>query len=310
MFANEAGSGDPAALEATIRQAVREVVRKQAEVGIDVLNDGEMGKISYAAYVKDRLSGFDGQGAMPVLGDILDYPDFGRRAYQGAEESQKHRRLVACDGPIAVKNPRQVARDVENLKAALEGVPLEEVFMSAASPGVIALFFENQYFATREAYLAAIADAMQFEYETIAGSGFLLQVDCPDLAMGRHLQFNNVGLAEFQRQAQLNVDALNHATRNIPAEQMRMHICWGNYEGPHHKDVALKDIIDIEAHSVDGFDEASPSLETRAEVAHAQHHVHAVSTHLLQARVKDIPQPVADEVQRQQRQKNGDARQR
>jgi 5-methyltetrahydropteroyltriglutamate--homocysteine methyltransferase len=246
LFAKEdAEAVDTDALEQTIRRAVADVVRQQAELGVDVLNDGEMGKISYATYIHERLTGFEGQGAMPSPADIVDFPEFGQRMFQGSEEVLKHWHPLACSGPIAVKDREQVRRDIQNLKAATEAVQVEDVFMSAASPGVIALFFPNQYYPTREAYLAAIADAMQEEYEAIAQSGIVLQVDCPDLAMGRHIQFNDEDLEGFRRQAQLNVEALNHATRNIPSDQMRMHICWGNYEGPHHKDVALKDIIDI-----------------------------------------------------------------
>jgi 5-methyltetrahydropteroyltriglutamate--homocysteine methyltransferase len=245
LFAREDGTGDQAALDAAIQRAVADVVRKQAEVGVDVLNDGEMGKITYATYVKDRLTGFDGESTMIAPGDMLDYPEFGRRGFRGSEESMKHMRMPAATGPIAVRDPRQVQRDIANLKAATGAVNATDVFLSAASPGVIALFFQNHYYPTREAYLAAIADAMQPEYEAIAAAGVVLQVDCPDLAMGRHIQFNDASLDEFRAQARLNVEALNHATRNIPADQMRMHLCWGNYEGPHHRDVALKDIIDI-----------------------------------------------------------------
>jgi 5-methyltetrahydropteroyltriglutamate--homocysteine methyltransferase len=245
LFAREDGQVDIAALERAIGGAVADVVRKQAECGVDVLNDGEMGKISYASYVHDRLTGFEGQGAMPSPGDIVDYPEFGQRMFQGSEEVLKHWRMLACNGPITVKDHDQVKRDVANLKAATQTVAVEDVFMSAASPGVIALFFPNQYYPSREAYLTAIADAMQEEYEAIAQAGIVLQVDCPDLAMGRHIQFNDASLDEFRRQARLNVEALNHATRNIPPDQMRMHLCWGNYEGPHHKDVPLADIIDI-----------------------------------------------------------------
>ena len=246
LFAKEDGEvADTEALERAIRGAAVDVVRKQVELGVDVLNDGEMGKISYATYIHDRLTGFEGQGAMPSPADIVDYPEFGQRMFQGSEEVLKHWRPLACNGPIAVKDREQVKRDIQNLKAATEAVQVEDVFMSAASPGVIALFFPNQYYPTREAYLAAIAEAMQEEYEAIAQAGIVLQVDCPDLAMGRHIQFNDEDLEGFRRQAQLNVEALNHATRNIPPDQMRMHLCWGNYEGPHHKDVALKDIIDV-----------------------------------------------------------------
>jgi 5-methyltetrahydropteroyltriglutamate--homocysteine methyltransferase len=246
LFAKEDGEAVEAeTFERAVRSAVADVVRKQAETGVDVVNDGEMGKISYASYVHERLAGFEGLGAMPGLGDILDFPEFGQRVFQGSEEALKHVRMLACNGPISVKDHDQVKRDIANLKGATQGLPVEDVFMSAASPGVIALFFPNQYYPSRETYLTAIADAMREEFEAIAEAGIVLQIDCPDLAMGRHIQFNDASLEEFRRQARLNVEALDHATRNIPPEQMRMHVCWGNYEGPHHKDVALKDIIDI-----------------------------------------------------------------
>jgi 5-methyltetrahydropteroyltriglutamate--homocysteine methyltransferase len=245
LFDNEFGKADAAALDNAVGDAVNQVVQEQMEAGLDVINDGEMGKISYAAYVKDRLAGFDGVGMMPVIGDSLDFPSYANRIHQGAEEALKRRRVAACDGPITLKDRRLIDRDVATLRHAVARVETRDTFMSSASPGVISLFFVNRYYGTREAYLAAIADAMQTEYEAIAAAGFVLQVDCPDLAMGWHLQFNDASLEEFRRQAQLNVEALNHATRNIPPEQMRMHLCWGNYEGPHHRDVALHDIIDI-----------------------------------------------------------------
>jgi 5-methyltetrahydropteroyltriglutamate--homocysteine methyltransferase len=245
IFANETGGADAQALERRIRGAVAEVVKQQIDTGIDLINDGEMSKISYASYVKDRLTGFEGQGSRPVLGDVLDFPGFERRAYAGAEESLERRRVAACNGPVRVKDLSQARRDIDNLVSATLAADSENVFISAASPGVVALFFANQYYPSREAYLSDIADAMQAEYELIADAGLILQIDCPDLAMGRHIQFNDATLDEFRRQAQLNVEVLNHATRNISPDQMRMHLCWGNYEGPHHRDVPLADIVDI-----------------------------------------------------------------
>jgi 5-methyltetrahydropteroyltriglutamate--homocysteine methyltransferase len=244
LIAHEQGAADRAALEAAIATAVVDIVARQAATGIDVPNDGEMGKIAYATYVKERLSGFDGESSPITPGDLLDFPELARRRAQ-QQAGGTPSLMPACTGPIAVKDAEQSKRDVRNLKSATADRPSDSVFMSAASPGVIALFFKNQYYPTREAYLAAIADAMQSEYETIADAGFVLQLDCPDLAMGRHIQFNDATIEEFRRQAQLNVEALNHATRNIPPEKMRMHLCWGNYEGPHHRDVPLRDIVDI-----------------------------------------------------------------
>lgn len=245
MYAKEDGQAQLKDVEAGIRDAVGEVVRRQAEVGIDVLNDGEMSKIGYATYVKDRLTGFEGESAMMNLADVADFPEWGQRLFGELGKGMSYVRTPACVGPIEVKDREQVARDIENLKAATQGVKAEDVFMTAASPGVIALFFANRHYPSREAYLSAIADAMRDEYQAIAGAGFVLQLDCPDLAMGRHLQFADKTLDEFRREASLNVEALNAATAGIPPEQLRMHLCWGNYEGPHHLDVPLKDIIDI-----------------------------------------------------------------
>ena len=245
MYAKEDGQARPQEVETGIRAAVGEVVHAQAEAGLDVLNDGEMSKIGYSTYVKDRLTGFEGESVMVNLAEVADFPEWGQRMFAEAGTGMRYVRTPACVGPIAVKDREQVKRDIANLQAAIQGVNATDVFMTAASPGVIALFFANDYYPTREAYLGAIAEAMREEYETIAAAGFVVQLDCPDLAMGRHLQFAHETLAGFRREIALNVAALNAATENIPSEQLRMHLCWGNYEGPHHLDVPLKDIIDI-----------------------------------------------------------------
>ena len=245
LNAHEAGKADEAALAGRAREAVAEVVRRQADAGVDVLNDGEASKFVYSTYVKDRLTGFGGEGPMLGMADLVEYPEYAQRYFTQMGADLDAFRIPAAVGDIRVKDRTAVQADIDNLRAAIQGVQAEDVFMSAASPGVIALFFANQHYPTREAYLAALADAMKEEYEAIAGAGFVLQLDCPDLAMGRHIQFGDESLDEFRRQARLNVEALNHATAGIDPDQMRMHICWGNYEGPHHKDVALKDIIDI-----------------------------------------------------------------
>jgi 5-methyltetrahydropteroyltriglutamate--homocysteine methyltransferase len=244
MFAKEEGVPvERAALEARIRNAVAEVVGKQVEAGMDVVNDGEMSKPSYATYVKDRLSGFGGESHPLQYQDLVDFPDLARRVF--GDPGRSRRKTPACNGPIAVRDPRAAATDADNLKAALAGVRHEEAFMSAASPGVVSLFFHNSHYPSEEAYLEAIAEAMRHEYETVAKAGFVLQIDCPDLAMGRHIQYAALSVAEFRRKAGLHIEALNHALRNIPAEQLRLHLCWGNYEGPHHCDVPLEDIIDV-----------------------------------------------------------------
>ncbi len=244
MFAKEEGVPvDQAALSARIRSAVAEVVRKQAEAGLDLISDGEVSKPSYATYIKDRLDGFGGTSQPLQYQDLADFPELARRVF--SDPGRSRRRTPACNDAISVRDARAAHTDVENLQVALGAVKAEGAFLSAASPGVISLFFRNDYYPNHEAYLFAIADAMRHEYETVAQAGLLLQVDCPDLAMGRHIQFASVSLEEFRNMARLHVEALNHALANIPADQLRMHLCWGNYEGPHHYDVPLADILDI-----------------------------------------------------------------
>ena len=244
MYAQEEGVPvDRAALAAQVRAAVAEVVHKQAEAGIDLINDGEMSKPSYATYVKDRLSGFGGTGNTFVYQDLADFPNLAKRVF--GDPGRSRRKTPACNGPIGVRDAAAAAADVGNLKAALPSVKATGAFMSAASPGVVSLFFRNDHYPSHEAYLFAIAEAMRHEYETVAKAGITLQIDCPDLAMGRHIQYASLSLDEFRQRARMHVDALNHALSGIPAEQLRMHLCWGNYEGPHHCDVPLADIIDI-----------------------------------------------------------------
>ncbi len=244
MFAKEEGVPvDPAALAARVRSAAAEVVRKQAEAHIDVINDGEVSKPSYATYIKDRLGGFGGTSQPLQYQDLVDFPGMARRVF--GDPGRARRKTPACTGPITVRDARATQADADNLKAALDQVKVEEGFMTAASPGVISLFFRDDHYGSHEAYLFAIADAMRHEYETVAKAGFVLQVDCPDLAMGRHIQFAGLSLEEFRKMARLHVEALNHALANIPPDRLRMHLCWGNYEGPHHYDVPLADIIDI-----------------------------------------------------------------
>jgi 5-methyltetrahydropteroyltriglutamate--homocysteine methyltransferase len=244
MHAKEAGVPvEPAALAERVRAAVAEVVKKQAAAGIDLINDGEMSKPSYATYIKDRLDGFGGTGNTFVYQDLAEFPRLEKRVF--GDPGRSRRKTPACNAPIGLRDPQAAATDVANLKAALADVTAAGGFMSAASPGVIGLFFRNEHYPSQEAYLAAIAEAMRHEYETIARAGLVLQIDCPDLAMGRHIQYADLSLAEFRKRARLHVEALNHALRNIPAEQLRMHVCWGNYEGPHHRDVPLADIVDI-----------------------------------------------------------------
>jgi 5-methyltetrahydropteroyltriglutamate--homocysteine methyltransferase len=244
MYAKEEGVPvDAAALSQRVAAAVDEVVRKQAAAGIDVINDGEMSKPSYATYIKDRLSGFGGTGNTFVYQDLTEFPNLARRVF--GDPGRSRRKTPACNAAIGVRNPQAAQADVDDLTAAFAGVEAQEAFMTAASPGVVSLFFRNEHYPTEEAYLFAIAEAMRQEYETIANAGIILQIDCPDLGMGRHIQHADLSLAEWRKKAQLHVEALDHAVANIAPEQLRMHLCWGNYEGPHHCDVPLADVIDI-----------------------------------------------------------------
>ena len=244
MYAKEEGVPvDAAALSQRVAAAVEEVVRKQAAAGVDVINDGEMSKPSYATYIKDRLSGFGGTGNTFVYQDLTEFPNLAKRVF--GDPGRSRRKTPACNAAIGVRNPQAAQTDVDHLKSALAGVEAQQAFMTAASPGVVSLFFRNEHYPTEEAYLFAIADAMRQEYETVARAGIVLQIDCPDLGMGRHIQHADLSLAEWRKKAQLHVEALDHAVANIPPEQLRMHLCWGNYEGPHHCDVPLADVIDI-----------------------------------------------------------------
>jgi len=207
------------------------------------VNDGEMSKPSYATYVKDRLAGFGGSGNTFVYQDLADFPSLEKRVF--GDPGRSRRKTPACNAPIAVRDRDAAAVDVADLKAALAAAGRSDAFMSAASPGVVSLFFRNDYYPSQEAYLFAIAEAMRQEYEAVANAGIVLQIDCPDLAMGRHIQYAELSLADFRKRAGMHVQALNHALANIAPERLRMHLCWGNYEGPHHCDVALADIIDI-----------------------------------------------------------------
>jgi len=244
MFAREEGVPvDGPALAARIRTAVAEVVRKQTEAGITVVNDGELSKPSYATYVKDRLNGFGGTSHPLQYRDLLDFPEMAKRVF--GDPGRSRRKTPACTGPISVRDPAAAQADVDNLRSALESVEVQDVFMSAASPGVVSLFFRDDHYGSHEAYLFAIADAMRHEYESVARAGFILQLDCPDLAMGRHIQFADLSVEEFRKMARLHLGALDHAVANIPPEQLRLHLCWGNYEGPHHYDVPLVEILDL-----------------------------------------------------------------
>jgi 5-methyltetrahydropteroyltriglutamate--homocysteine methyltransferase len=235
---------DEAALSRRIAAAVQEIVDRQVDAGVAIVNDGEMSKPSYATYVKDRLNGFGGESVQDYFfADLVDYP---RSAEIVASNPGRRKRTApACNGEISVRDPDAIALDMANLGTAVAGSTVAGTFSSAASPGVVSLFFANEFYASDEEYLFAIADAMRHEYEAIAAAGAAVQLDCPDLAMGRHSAYADMDLPEFRRRVGMNIDALNHAVRDIPADQLRMHLCWGNYPGPHHHDVDLADVIDL-----------------------------------------------------------------
>ncbi len=245
LFAQDRGEAyDRDAFDRIMTRAVADVVQRQRQVGIDVVSDGETSKISYATYIRHRLTGFE-IGEMPrtVPKDLDDYPDYKDRLARMGGTPKYHRPI--CCGPIEVKDLSDLHKDIANLKVAVAAAGAAEAFMNAASPGVVAVFQPNRHYPTQEAYIGALADAMRAEYRAIVDAGLILQIDAPDLAMGRHIRFRDVDDDEFLRNAALQVEALNHALEGIPADRVRMHLCWGNYEGPHTYDIPLKKIIGI-----------------------------------------------------------------
>jgi 5-methyltetrahydropteroyltriglutamate--homocysteine methyltransferase len=257
-------TGDAAALQATLSQAVNDIVARQVVVGIDAVSDGEQSKIGYANYVKDRLHGFGGTGNPIAAQDLREYRGYAVSAVKqgllyplGAQP--------CCQGPIEVKDTVALETDLTNFRAAGEAAQPHDAFLNAASPGVVAVFLHNRYYPTHEKYLEALADALKVEYEAIVNAGFLLQIDAPDLAMGRHLTFADSSVEAFRRIAALHVEILNYATANIPPAQMRLHVCWGNYQGPHHYDIPLQDILDARPDGL-SLEGANPRHEHEWEV--------------------------------------------
>jgi len=239
-------SGEPydlSTFDAAVVAGVADAVAKQVAAGVDIVSDGETSKIGYATYIKDRLSGFAGHHPRPPHLDLAPYPEL-RDALARMLGKQSFKR-AACVAPIELVDRAAMQMDLANFRAALapHGSAVTEAFMNAASPGVISAFQSNRYYPTHDAYVDAIVGAMKPEYDAIVAAGFILQLDCPDLAMARHTGFQELGEAEFLARAEYQVEALNHAVRDIPAERMRMHICWGNYEGPHDHDIALEKIL-------------------------------------------------------------------
>jgi len=244
IFARERGEDyDTAAFDAAMTEAVDETVRRQVGAGVDIVSDGETSKISHATYVKDRYTGFSGDSPRNAPADLKRFPTFlDRLAREGG--TPKYARPM-CTGEVRSKGQGELEKDIANLKAAMAAHGAERGFMNAASPGVISLFLQNQHYPSRDAYLAALADAMRAEYETIVAAGLDLQLDCPDLALSRHMLFADLSDAEFVRIAESHVEALNHALENVPQDRVRVHICWGNYEGPHVCDIDMAAVFPV-----------------------------------------------------------------
>lgn len=243
IFAREHGQDfGQSAFDACMTKAVSETVRKQVAAGVDIVSDGETSKISYATYVKDRYTGFDGDSPRNAPADLKQFPSFLKRLADDGGTPQYARPM--CVGEVKSKGQGELEKDIANLKAGMAEHGFDRGFMNAASPGVISLFLQNDHYGSREEYLAALADAMKQEYETIVASGLDLQLDCPDLALSRHMLFNDLSDDEFLKIAASHVEALNHALSDVPAEKVRIHICWGNYEGPHVCDIPMSKMFD------------------------------------------------------------------
>jgi 5-methyltetrahydropteroyltriglutamate--homocysteine methyltransferase len=244
LFARELDDARDSDMGASvIAAAVADVVRRQVGVGIDVVSDGEMSKISYATYISKRFSGFAGDTPREPGQDLVEFP--GLLSKLAARGSTAKYRRPRCVGAVRRVNAAPLQADLENLGAAAAATPPVEAFMNAASPGVIALFQPNEHYRTQDEYLAALAESLRSEYEAIVAAGVILQIDAPDLAMGRHTMYRNRSLDEFDALAAQHIEVLNHALRNVPADRVRMHVCWGNYEGPHHHDVPMERLLPI-----------------------------------------------------------------
>jgi 5-methyltetrahydropteroyltriglutamate--homocysteine methyltransferase len=235
---------DAAHFEQVVQAAIDQAVQKQVEAGVSIMSDGELGKVGYATYITERLEGFGGHVDRTPAKDLADFPELRKKltAIMGSQEFVR----AACVGPVKLRTLEPCHADIRRFKSAIEQHGRGgRGFMNAASPGLVTAFQPNQHYPTHEAYLADLVEAMRPEYEAIVAAGFDLQLDCPDLAMAAHTGYQNLSEAEFVKRAWQNVEALNAATRNIPSEKLRMHICWGNYEGPHHCDIALEKVIDV-----------------------------------------------------------------
>jgi 5-methyltetrahydropteroyltriglutamate--homocysteine methyltransferase len=243
LLESQANPGaDRTALDASVRRAVTDVVAMQVASGVDVIGDGEQGRVDYTVYLKDRLTGFEGPSAPPLGTGDEEFPELAAILRQFASPFQ-HR--PACTGPVAWKDWPAVEADIAAFKAAVAGAPAEECFMTSPSPGQIGRFLHNRYYRDDEAYLYALADVMRRQYRAIVEAGFVLQLDCPDLALSRHTVFAHLSREAFRTVIAMHVEALNHAVRDLPADRLRMHVCWGSTLGPHHTDVPLRDIVDV-----------------------------------------------------------------
>jgi 5-methyltetrahydropteroyltriglutamate--homocysteine methyltransferase len=245
VFAEDRGEEvDRERYDRLLDEAVRDRVQHQVDAGVDFVSDGEMSKIGYATYIRHRLSGFElGDVPRATPADLDAYPRYMKRL---ADEGGSARYLrPICRGPITYEHPEPAQADLGRLSRAIEGQPVAGAFMNAPSPGIIALFQPNEYYGSVDEYLEAIGEAMKTEYEAIVGAGFMLQIDAPDLAMGRHIMYRNNSDEEFVVAAARHVEAINHALRDVPADRVRLHLCWGNYEGPHHLDIGVEKIIDV-----------------------------------------------------------------
>jgi 5-methyltetrahydropteroyltriglutamate--homocysteine methyltransferase len=234
----ELGADAASSLPAQVAAAVRQVVERQAALGVSVVDDGEMSKYAYATYARERMTGITGADQPLALSELAEFPVFAKRIMLEIK-------TPACTGPVVYQGQTALAADIANLKAALGAVVVEEAFMNASSPGIMAHYMPNQHYPSQEAYLYALADAMKHEYDAIAESGLLLQVDCPDLALGRHFRAKPLDVATFRKEIALHIEVLNHALRDIPPDRIRLHLCWGNYESPHHHDIDLAEIFDL-----------------------------------------------------------------
>ncbi|HEY2380502.1 MAG TPA: cobalamin-independent methionine synthase II family protein [Terriglobia bacterium] len=244
LFKREAGEPfDTAEFDRVMAQAVSDTVRRQVETGIDVVSDGETSKIGYATYIKDRLTGFAGDSPRQIALDLQPYPEFRSRmaAFAGKQTFKRQ----SCTGEIRFAGHADLERDIARFHSAVKEHRPHDAFLNAASPGVVSAFQPNRFYPTHTAYVEAIGEAMRIEYEAIVNAGFVLQLDCPDLAMARHTGFQDLTEAEFLKRAEHQVEVMNHALRNVPADSLRMHVCWGNYEGPHDHDIPLQKVIGI-----------------------------------------------------------------